>query len=205
MSAPPPHLPHLSNGCGPQSQKSGAAGANGSAAGSPSGAAPPIGGLFPGRSSQTESSGRRVVGQISVLSLRAPRPPSHRHDDAESPSPQTLSPLETPPPTPPHLRRKPRPLLLSGSAPRPAAAETAGRGAAPPVPAQPLAASLRGGAREAPPPPPYRTHDDFESKYSFHPLDDFPPPEEYRHFAKIYPSKANRVMRGAPPLPPVGR
>lgn len=34
--------------------------------------------------------------------------------------------------------------------------------------------------------------DDFESKYSFHPLDDFPPPEEYRHFTKIYPSKANR-------------
>ncbi|CAF89783.1 unnamed protein product, partial [Tetraodon nigroviridis] len=47
--------------------------------------------------------------------------------------------------------------------------------------------------------------DDFESKYSFHPLDDFPPPEEYRHFTKIYPSRANRVMRGAPPLPPVGR
>lgn len=32
--------------------------------------------------------------------------------------------------------------------------------------------------------------DDFESKYLFHPLDDFPPPDEYRHFAKIYPSKA---------------
>uniref|UniRef100_A0A3Q2PXN6 WH2 domain-containing protein n=1 Tax=Fundulus heteroclitus TaxID=8078 RepID=A0A3Q2PXN6_FUNHE len=47
--------------------------------------------------------------------------------------------------------------------------------------------------------------DDFESKYSFHPLDDFPPPDEYRHFTKIYPSKASRVMRGAPPLPPVGR
>uniref|UniRef100_A0A672GRX5 WAS/WASL interacting protein family member 3 n=1 Tax=Salarias fasciatus TaxID=181472 RepID=A0A672GRX5_SALFA len=47
--------------------------------------------------------------------------------------------------------------------------------------------------------------DDFESKYSFHPLDDFPPPDEYRHFTKIYPSRANRVLRGAPPLPPVGR
>ncbi|TWW53939.1 WAS/WASL-interacting protein family member 2 [Takifugu flavidus] len=34
--------------------------------------------------------------------------------------------------------------------------------------------------------------DDFESKYSFHPLDDFPPPEEYRHFTKIYPSRASR-------------
>lgn len=34
--------------------------------------------------------------------------------------------------------------------------------------------------------------EDFESKYSFHPLDDFPPPEEYRHFTKIYPSRANK-------------
>ncbi|KAK3506101.1 hypothetical protein QTP70_031149, partial [Hemibagrus guttatus] len=40
----------------------------------------------------------------------------------------------------------------------------------------------------------FRTIDDFESKYSFHPLDDFPPPDEYRHFTKIYPSKATRVV-----------
>ncbi|KAF0033132.1 hypothetical protein F2P81_015422 [Scophthalmus maximus] len=34
---------------------------------------------------------------------------------------------------------------------------------------------------------------DFESKYSFHPLDDFPPPDEFRHFTKFYPSRANRA------------
>ncbi|KAF4073491.1 hypothetical protein AMELA_G00243840 [Ameiurus melas] len=84
------------------------------------------------------------------------------------------------------------------------------RGKPPPPPS-------RSPAAAPPPPPPTRnghahnTHnsrsfaDDFESKYSFHPLDDFPPPDEYRHFTKIYPSKATRVMRGAPPLPPVGR
>ncbi|XP_053469177.1 WAS/WASL-interacting protein family member 2b isoform X2 [Ictalurus furcatus] len=71
------------------------------------------------------------------------------------------------------------------------------RGKPPPPPS-------RSPAAAPPPPPPTRnghahnSHnsrsfaDDFESKYSFHPLDDFPPPDEYRHFTKIYPSKATR-------------
>ncbi|KAL6102351.1 wipf2 [Pungitius sinensis] len=85
----------------------------------------------------------------------------------------------------------------------------------PPSRGKPPPPPTRTPAAPPPPPPPHRNGhsssvprsfvDDFESKYSFHPLDDFPPPDEYRHFAKIYPSKANRVMRGAPPLPPIGR
>ncbi|KAJ6660653.1 hypothetical protein lerEdw1_017650 [Lerista edwardsae] len=47
--------------------------------------------------------------------------------------------------------------------------------------------------------------DDFESKYSFHPVEDFPAPEEFKHFQRIYPSKTNRATRGAPPLPPIPR
>ncbi|KAM8844131.1 WAS/WASL-interacting protein family member 2-like isoform 2-T4 [Spinachia spinachia] len=157
-----------------------------------------------------------------------------------APSPGGHTPSRGPAPPPP-------PASPTANRPPPPVRETACRGAAPPVPLQPL--SLRPGGRDAPPPPPYRIHgspslcsdppsrgtppppptrtpavpppslrnghssssfprsfvDDFESKYSFHSLDDFPPPGEYRHFAKIYPSKANRVMRGAPPLPPVGR
>uniref|UniRef100_H3CLZ5 WAS/WASL interacting protein family, member 2b n=1 Tax=Tetraodon nigroviridis TaxID=99883 RepID=H3CLZ5_TETNG len=143
---------------------------------------------------------------------------------APSPRGSTRGPAPPPPasPTPQHGSNRPPPLR-----------ETPCRGAAPPVPAQPPRAGVR---EAPPPPPsrmhgspspdnpvrgimatrpapsllpetvPSLPPDDFESKYSFHPLDDFPPPEEYRHFTKIYPSRANRaVMRGAPPLPPVGR
>nr|XP_014424591.1 WAS/WASL-interacting protein family member 2 [Pelodiscus sinensis] len=72
-------------------------------------------------------------------------------------------------------------------------------------------------APSPPPPPPVRNGhrdsiatvrsflDDFESKYSFHPVEDFPAPEEYKHFQRIYPSKTNRATRGAPPLPPIPR
>ncbi|CAH2302241.1 WAS WASL-interacting family member 2 [Pelobates cultripes] len=68
-----------------------------------------------------------------------------------------------------------------------------------------------------PPPPPIRNGhrdsvpmgrsfaDDFESKYSFHSADEFPSPEEYRPFQKVYPSKSIRANRGAPPLPPLPR
>ncbi|XP_023256906.1 WAS/WASL-interacting protein family member 2-like, partial [Seriola lalandi dorsalis] len=77
--------------------------------------------------------------------------------------------------------------------------------------------SSRTPAGPPPPPPPIRNGhsnmsssksimDDFESKFNFHPIEDFPPPEEYRHFSKVYPSKNSKAtMRGAPPAPPVGR
>lgn len=34
--------------------------------------------------------------------------------------------------------------------------------------------------------------DDFESKFQFHPVEDLPPPEEFKPFPRIYPSKENR-------------
>ncbi|XP_033989216.1 WAS/WASL-interacting protein family member 2-like, partial [Trematomus bernacchii] len=102
-------------------KRGGAAGANGSAAGSPSGAAPPIGGLFPGGAPKLRAVGDGSSGRSPSSRSVAPRPPSHRHDDAESPSPQTLSPLETSRPQPSSLPNltPPTPLCRRGNAPSP--------------------------------------------------------------------------------------
>uniref|UniRef100_A0A3B3UXJ4 WAS/WASL-interacting protein family member 3-like n=1 Tax=Poecilia latipinna TaxID=48699 RepID=A0A3B3UXJ4_9TELE len=34
--------------------------------------------------------------------------------------------------------------------------------------------------------------DDFESKFQFHPVEDLPPPDEFKPFPRVYPSKENR-------------
>ncbi|XP_034043892.1 WAS/WASL-interacting protein family member 2 [Thalassophryne amazonica] len=93
------------------------------------------------------------------------------------------------------------------------ASETHSRVEKPLPPSSISLSSSRTPAGPPPPPPPIRNGhlssrsimDDFESKYSFHPIEDLPPPEEYRHFNKIYPSKNKATIRGAPPAPPVGR
>ncbi|XP_061626248.1 WAS/WASL-interacting protein family member 2 [Phyllopteryx taeniolatus] len=103
-----------------------------------------------------------------------------------------------------------------------APSEPPGRGVRPPPPlsfsSSSLSSSSRTPAGPPPPPPPIRNGhsavsnssksilDDFESKFNFHPMEDLPPPEEYRHFNKVYPSKSGKgILRGAPPAPPVGR
>ncbi|MEQ2258327.1 hypothetical protein XENORESO_016234 [Xenotaenia resolanae] len=57
-----------------------------------------------------------------------------------------------------------------------------------------------------PPPPPFNFRnghlhslvDDFESKFQFHPVEELPPPDEFKPFPRVYPSKENRVN----PKPP---
>uniref|UniRef100_A0A8C5FNZ9 Uncharacterized protein n=1 Tax=Gadus morhua TaxID=8049 RepID=A0A8C5FNZ9_GADMO len=84
----------------------------------------------------------------------------------------------------------------------------------PPTRGSPLLPPSRTPAGPPPPPPPIRNGhssssaprsfvDDFESSILSIHLTTVPAPEEYRHFTKIYPSKANREE--PPPLPPVGR
>uniref|UniRef100_A0A673JLW9 Uncharacterized protein n=1 Tax=Sinocyclocheilus rhinocerous TaxID=307959 RepID=A0A673JLW9_9TELE len=107
--------------------------------------------------------------------------------------------FKTPPPPPPY-RGGPQ-----------TSSEPPSRGKPPPL----SSAGRQHSGHAPPPPPPLRNGHassaprsflgDFESKYDFHPIEDLPPPEEYRPFPKIYPSQSNKALvRGAPPLPPVG-
>ncbi|XP_053349120.1 WAS/WASL-interacting protein family member 2b [Clarias gariepinus] len=157
---------------------------------------------------------------------KKPSTGGHAPTRGHAPPPPPQSPCPSPAASrpPPPVRDPPG---RGAAPPVPAQVQRSSREAPPPPPyrthsdapsrGKPPPPPSRSPAGAPPPPPPIRnghahnTHssrsfaDDFESKYSFHPLDDFPPPDEYRHFTKIYPSKAFRVMRGAPPLPPVGR
>ncbi|KAM9783662.1 uncharacterized protein ACBT44_021171 isoform 2-T3 [Syngnathus typhle] len=125
-----------------------------------------------------------------------------------APMPASHTPTRGPAPPPPPASPAHRPTSATREAPPPPPYRMAGSPSLSPDP------PTRGKPPPPPPPPLRHGHassiipclcDDFESKYLFHSLDDFPPPDEYRHFTKIYPSKAYSAMRGAPPLPPVGR
>ncbi|XP_043530803.1 WAS/WASL-interacting protein family member 2b [Chiloscyllium plagiosum] len=142
----------------------------------------------------------------------APPPPSPSPSQNRPPPPAREPPNRgaAPPPPPPGTRNGAR-EVPPPPPPYRTPSDPPNRGKPPPPP------PMRTPAPPPPPPPIRNGHrdpvglsskphtDDFESKYSFHPMEDFPAPEEYRHFQKTYPSKLNRVVRGAPPLPPVAR
>ncbi|KAM4692585.1 WAS/WASL-interacting protein family member 2 [Rhinophrynus dorsalis] len=158
---------------------------------------------------------RKTAGPVRGL---APPPPSSANlsPGGNRPPPPARDPPgrgAAPPPPPPVVRNggrdapppPPPPYRMHG------VIETTPNRAKPPPPPS------RTPSGPPPPPPPVRNGhrdsvsfvrsfaDDFESKYSFHSVDEFPAPEDYRPFQKIYPSKSIRVTRGAPPLPPIPR
>ncbi|GCB65085.1 hypothetical protein scyTo_0000374 [Scyliorhinus torazame] len=141
----------------------------------------------------------------------APPPPSPSPSQNRPPPPARDPPNRgaAPPPPPLAMRNGAREVPPPPPPYRTPSSDPPNRGKPPPPPPM---------RTPAPPPPPIRNGhrdpvgsssksftDDFESKYSFHPIEDFPAPEEYHHFQKMYPSKLNRAVRGAPPLPPVAR
>ncbi|XP_063156748.1 WAS/WASL-interacting protein family member 2 isoform X2 [Candoia aspera] len=146
------------------------------------------------------------------------------------PAPPPIKPPPSPSNRPPPPARDPPSRGAAPPPPPPPMIRNGGRDAPPPPPPYRVHGSSDPMNRGKPPPPPTRTPvgpppppppmrnghrdsistvrsflDDFESKYSFHPVEDFPAPEEFKYFQRIYPSKTNRATRGAPPLPPIPR
>ncbi|KAM9848228.1 LOW QUALITY PROTEIN: WAS/WASL-interacting protein family member 1 [Aulostomus maculatus] len=150
-----------------------------------------------------------------------PPPPSERPPSLEkNQTPGRTGPLPPPPPSGRSVgggsvRSSPVPSPIGRSGPDP---PRAGPGSRPPLPPD------RPGTGGAPPPPSLignglqRSHqnqnlDEWEGRFSFHPLSELPPPEPYVPFQKTYPSKmakpegrgSGRKERGVPPLPPIAR
>ncbi|XP_026156637.1 WAS/WASL-interacting protein family member 3 isoform X2 [Mastacembelus armatus] len=96
----------------------------------------------------------------------------------------------------------------------PAVPKSASVGRLAPPPAPPARSPTTELSTRIPPPPPppppllpssFRNEhlsslDDFESKFQFHPVEDLPPPDEFKPFPRIYPSKENRVNPKPPGL-----
>ncbi|NWI20676.1 WIPF1 protein, partial [Crypturellus soui] len=145
-----------------------------------------------------------------------PPPPAERPPPPVRDPPGRTGPLPPPPP----LSRNgstSRALPATPQLPSRAGLENQRGGPRPPLPPD------RPGVGAPPPPPPAPAmrngfqeacDDDWESRFSFHPISDLPPPEPYVPVNKSYPSKlarnesrggSGRKERGAPPLPPIPR
>ncbi|XP_012576206.1 PREDICTED: WAS/WASL-interacting protein family member 3 [Condylura cristata] len=121
--------------------------------------------------------------QVQPLKPSGPAPPAPPGSQAflqkkrPGRGPGTSGGKLNPPPAPP--ARSPTTELSSKSQQAPAW-----------TPAQQLGGQLRNGS--------LNIMDDFESKFTFHSVEDFPPPDEYKPCQKIYPSKIPRSRTPGP-------
>ncbi|XP_041104981.1 WAS/WASL-interacting protein family member 3-like isoform X2 [Polyodon spathula] len=166
---------------------------------------PSFSSLRPNRSSPMPSSGN--WGNMHATLPMSPKLPS-------TPSQTSKSGMSLPPPPPPFTppmagfpRRPPDvPRARGGGRPTPPPApparspntELSSRNQSPASPDWPL-------SHPPPSPHPHKNEemhnlDDFESKFKFHSMDDFPPPDEYKQFSRVYPSKEARVNSQPPPI-----
>ncbi|XP_067360650.1 WAS/WASL-interacting protein family member 3 isoform X2 [Channa argus] len=157
---------------------------------------------------------RLPIQRDSFLGPPPPPPPPPLPTSFTSTCPSTL------PPPPPKTAPVPSPALrlLPPSYPcnaptrrPPAVPRSAGVGRLAPPPAPPARSpSTELSTRIPPPPPPpplpplslrnghLHSLDDFESKFQFHPVEDLPPPDDFKPFPRVYPSKENRVNSKPP-------
>lgn len=146
-----------------------------------------------------------------------PLPPSERPPPPVRDPPSRSGPLPPPPPISRNGSTS-RALPATPQLPSRAGLDTQRGGPRPPLPPD------RPGSAAPPPPPPPSSavrngfqdpgDDEWESRFSFHPISDLPPPEPYVPMNRSYPSKlarnesrggSGRKERGAPPLPPIPR
>lgn len=135
------------------------------------------------------------------------------------PPPVFVSEQSNAPPRPPKGPVRPSvPPLPGHGRPHKLAANSGGRLAPPPPPparSPSTELSSRQQGNQLPPnrnpaqpgyrpPSPRNLHplDDFESKFTFHSLEDLPPPEVYEPFVRVYPSKCQNAPPGPPPQRP---
>ncbi|NWS35740.1 WIPF1 protein, partial [Polioptila caerulea] len=144
-----------------------------------------------------------------------PPPPGERPPPPVRDPPSRSGPLPPPPPISRNGSTS-RALPTTPQLPSRAGLDSQRGAARPPLPPD------RPGSAAPPPPPPAAVRngfqdpgdDEWESRFSFHPISDLPPPEPYVPMNRSYPSKlarndsrggSVRKERGAPPLPPIPR
>ncbi|XP_057684058.1 WAS/WASL-interacting protein family member 3 isoform X2 [Corythoichthys intestinalis] len=155
------------------------------------------------------------IARFPILRDYSPLGPPPPPPPPPLPTSYTPSTLTTFPPPPPKIPAVASPSLrfLPPSYPcnaptrrPPAVPKSAGVSRLAPPPAPPARSpSTELSSRIPPPPPPpplppssvrnghLHSLDDFESKFQFHPVEDLPPPDEFKPFPRIYPSKENKV------------